>query len=94
MRRTADKQGMARPSLFTMALNAVTTADNGAVDPIRLGMVVSGASAIGLAAYDVIINKNNFDVLMFGGGRRRSSQAVAAALLQGSVVRMPSAQTL
>ncbi len=51
-----------------MFLNAITTADNTAIDSIRLGMVVSGLSVIALAAYDVIINKNSFDALMLGGG--------------------------
>lgn len=59
---------MTRPNLWIMALNAITTADNTAIDSIRLGMIVSGASIIGLAIYDVVINKNAFDALTLGGG--------------------------
>lgn len=62
------KYRMTRPNLWIMALNAVTTADNTAIDSIRLGMVVSGLSIIGLAVYDVVINKNAFDPLNLGGG--------------------------
>lgn len=57
-----------RPSLYDMFLNSITTADNTAIDSIRLGMVVSGMSIIGLAIYDVVINKNAFDALTLGGG--------------------------
>ena len=59
---------MTRPNLWIMALNAITTADNTAIDSIRLGMIVSGASIIGLAVYDVVVNKNPFDALTLGGG--------------------------
>lgn len=57
-----------RPPLYDMFLNSVTTADNTAIDSIRLGMVVSGLSIIGLAIYDVVVNKNAFDALTLGGG--------------------------
>lgn len=59
---------MTRPTLWIMILNSITTADNTAIDPIRLGMVVSGLSIIALAGFDVIINKNPFDALSLGGG--------------------------
>lgn len=51
-----------------MILNAVTTADDQAIDPIRMGMVVGGVAMIGLSAVAVIINKQPFDPLLFGGG--------------------------
>lgn len=59
---------MTRPNLWIMILNALTTADNTAFDSIRCGMVVSGLSIIGLAVYDVVVNKNPFDALTLGGG--------------------------
>ena len=46
----------------------VTTRDGRSFDPIRIGVIVSGASLIGLAGYDVIANKATFDALQFGGG--------------------------
>ena len=51
-----------------MILNAITTADNTAVDVIRVGMVVSGVALIVLAAVDVIVNKQPFNALDLGGG--------------------------
>ena len=57
-----------RPPLYDMFLNAITTADNTAIDPIRLGMIVSAMSIIGLAITDVVVNKNAFDALSLGGG--------------------------
>jgi hypothetical protein len=59
---------MTRPPIKTMFLNAITTADDQAIDPIRLGMVVSGLSIIFLAGYDVIFNKNAPNFLELGGG--------------------------
>lgn len=55
-------------SIKSMFLHAITTADNTAIDPIRLGMVVSGLSIIFLAGYDVIFNKNAPNFLELGGG--------------------------
>lgn len=59
---------MKRPPLYDMFLNAVTTADNTAIDPIRMGIVLSGLSIIGLAITDVVVNKNAFNALTLGGG--------------------------
>jgi hypothetical protein len=51
-----------------MLLHAFTTADNTALDTIRIGMAVGGLSLIGLAAWAVIVNHQPFDALVFGGG--------------------------
>lgn len=56
----------------------VTSRDGKSFDPIRVGMIVSGVSLIGLAGYDVVINKQPFDPLSFGSG--------TAALLAGGGV--------
>lgn len=60
-------------------LNDLTTTRDGvSFDPIRVGMIVSGLTLIGLAAYAVIINKQPFDPLSFGSG--------TAAILAGGGV--------
>ncbi len=46
----------------------VTSRDGVSWDPIRVGVIISGASLIGLAGYGVIINKQPFDALSFGSG--------------------------
>lgn len=46
----------------------VTSRDGVSFDPIRIGVIVSGAALIGLAGYDVVVNKATFDALQFGGG--------------------------
>lgn len=48
--------------------DVLTTRDGVSFDVIRVGMVASGAAFIGLAAYDVIINKQPFHGLEFGPG--------------------------
>ncbi|REJ46830.1 MAG: hypothetical protein DWQ53_09730 [Microcystis flos-aquae DF17] len=49
-------------------LNALTTADNSWRDVIRCGMVVTGATMIGLTAWAVIVGREPFNALDFGGG--------------------------
>lgn len=49
-------------------MDLVTTRDGESIDPIRVGMIVSGASLIGLAVYAVVVNKQPFDALQFGTG--------------------------
>ena len=46
----------------------VTSRDGRSFDPIRIGVIVSGLSLIGLAVYAVVINKQTFDALQFGTG--------------------------
>lgn len=54
--------------LPSFILDLVTTRDGVSWDPIRVGVIVSGASLIGLAGYGVIVNKQPFDALSFGSG--------------------------
>ena len=54
--------------LYRLIVNSVTTADNSSFDVVRIGMVVSGCSMIGLSVVAVVINKQDFDPLVFGGG--------------------------
>lgn len=49
-------------------LDLVTSRDGVSWDPIRLGMIVSGAALIALAAWNVIANKQPFNALEFGSG--------------------------
>lgn len=46
----------------------MTTADNSSFDVVRIGMVVSGCSMIGLSIVATVVNKQPFDPLVFGGG--------------------------
>lgn len=54
--------------LPSFLLDLVTTRDGVSWDPIRVGVIVSGASLIALAAWDVAVNKQPFNALEFGGG--------------------------
>lgn len=54
--------------LPSFLLDLVTTRDGVSWDPIRVGVIVSGASLIALAAYGVVVNKQPFDALSFGSG--------------------------
>lgn len=54
--------------LPSFILDLVTSRDGVSWDPIRVGVIISGASLIGLAGYGVIINKQPFDALSFGSG--------------------------
>lgn len=54
--------------LYRLVVNSVTTADNSSFDVVRIGMVVSGCSMIGLSIVAVVVNKQDFDPLIFGGG--------------------------
>lgn len=54
--------------LPSFLLDLVTSRDGVSWDPIRVGVIISGASLIGLAGYGVIINKQPFDALSFGSG--------------------------
>ena len=49
-------------------MDLVTTRDGVSIDPIRVGIIISGASLIGLAIYSVVVNKQAFDALQFGTG--------------------------
>lgn len=50
-------------------LNDILTSRDGvSFDVIRVGMVVSGATLLGLAAWDVVVNKTPFNALTFGSG--------------------------
>lgn len=54
--------------LTTLILNAITTADNQAIDVIRVGMVLSGLALIVLTAVAILVNHQPFDPLAFGSG--------------------------
>lgn len=50
-------------------LTDILTSRNGvSFDVIRVGMVVSGATLLGLAVWDVVVNKTPFNALTFGSG--------------------------
>jgi hypothetical protein len=48
--------------------DVLTTRDGESFDVIRVGMVLSCATLLGLAAWDVVVNKNTFNALTFGSG--------------------------
>ena len=52
----------------TFLMDLVTSRDGESIDPIRVGIIISGASLIGLAIYAVVVNKQPFDALQFGTG--------------------------
>ena len=54
--------------LPSWALDLVTTRDGVSWDPIRVGVILAGATLIFLSAWDVIVNKQAFNALTFGSG--------------------------
>ena len=64
--------------LPSFLLDLVTTRDGVSWDPIRVGVIISGAALIAFQGVAILINKQNFDALSFGSG--------IAALLAGAGV--------
>jgi hypothetical protein len=54
--------------LPSWALDLVTTRDGVSWDPIRVGVILAGATLIFLSGWDVIVNKQVFNALTFGSG--------------------------
>ena len=54
--------------LPSWVMHLVTSRDGVSWDPIRLGMIISGASLIALAGWDTVANKAPFNSLGFGSG--------------------------
>lgn len=54
--------------LLSFLNDLATTRDGVSFDPIRVGMIVSGTSLIGLSAWDVVANQTPFNALNFGTG--------------------------
>ena len=50
------------------ALDLVTSRDGVSWDPIRVGVILAGATLLFLAGWDVIVNKQAFNALTFGSG--------------------------
>jgi hypothetical protein len=54
--------------LPSFILDLVTSRDGVSWDPLRVGVIVSGATLLFLSGWDVIINKQAFNALTFGSG--------------------------
>lgn len=54
--------------LPSFLLDLVTTRDGVSWDPLRVGVIVAGATLLFLAGWDVIVNKQPFNALTFGSG--------------------------
>ena len=54
--------------LPSWALDLVTSRDGVSWDPIRVGVILAGATLLFLSGWDVIVNAQVFNALTFGSG--------------------------